>query len=109
MACHDGGEKSSHLLIALVEHVFMVEPYTFLVVEPRTRLGALVQVEQPHQLVEREHLLVGARVPSQQSKEINYCFREIAVLAVSSRHLPSLGVCPLQREYRESQPVAVAF
>jgi hypothetical protein len=109
MAGNDGGEEACHLLIALVEHVFMVEPYTFLVVEPRTRLGALVQVEQPHQLVEREHFLVGAGVPSKQGEEIDDGLWEIAILTISCGHLPCLGVCPLQREHRESQPVAITL
>ena len=87
----------------------MVEPYTFLIVESRARLTAFRDVKQFCQFVNRVHLPLSARVPSQESQEVDYRLGEISAFAVSRRHLARLRVVPFEREYGESQSVAVAL
>ena len=106
---YDGCEEIGNLLVALAEHILMVEPDTFLIVELRAALRALGDVEDLHQFVEREDLLLGAGVPAQQREEVDDGLGEVAALAIAARHLTRLGVVPLQGEHGEAEAVAVAL
>ena len=109
VAGHDGREEACYLVVALAEHVFMVEPYGFLVVELRTGLAALLDVELADQLVERKQLLLRARIPAKQREEVDYRLGEIALLAEAVAYFAGLGVVPFQGEYGETEAVAVTF
>lgn len=87
----------------------MIEPDTLLIVETRSGLAALRYVELLNKLVESEHLLLRARIPAQQRKEVDDCLGEISLLAETVRHLACLRIVPLQREHGEAQAVAVAL
>ena len=87
----------------------MVEPDALLEVELGTRLRALVYIELLNKLVKREHLLLCTRIPAQQGKEIDYSLGEVAALAIARRYVACLGIVPLQREYGETEAVAIAL
>ena len=87
----------------------MVEPHTFLIIELSSRFAAMAQIEKPHKIVHRHQLLVIARVPAQQSKEVDNSFGQISRLAVTGRHLTRFRVVPFQREHRKAKTVTVAL
>ena len=102
MLFQDRHEEVSHFLVALLEDILMIEPDTFLIVELGTSLAATREVEQLDQFVHRHHLLVVARIPSQQSQEVDHSLWQIALFTVAAGHLTALRIMPLQWEHRET-------
>ena len=88
--------------------ILMIEPNTFFIVEFSSGLAATMNVEQFYHLVHRHHFLIVARIPSQQSQEVNHRFGQITRFTISGRHFSRFRT-PFQREYRESQTVAVTL
>ena len=84
VAGHDGGKQLGYLVIALLEHVLVVEPDALLEGELCAGLGALGEVELRDELVHGEHLLLGAGVPSQQRQEVDDSLGEVSLLAVAA-------------------------
>ena len=105
----DGHEEGRELFVALLLDVFVVEPFAFFVVEFGAALAALLEREELDELVHRQDFLVVAGVPAQQGEEVYDSFGQVSGLAVARRNLARLGIVPLEREYGESQAVAVAF
>ncbi len=96
--------------LAVVAHVHVlgVEPAGLVGIEAGSGFADPLQREVGDQLVHREELLLGAGIPSQQREHVDERFGEVAVLAVSARHL-SRGRFPFEREDGESHLVAVSF
>ena len=88
--------------------ILMIEPNTFFIIELSSGLAATMNVEQFYHLVHRHHFLIVARIPSQQSQEVNHRFGQITRFTISGRHFPRFRT-PFQREYRESQTVTVTL
>ena len=109
MLLHLRQPELCNLLIGLLQDILVVEPDAFLIGELGTSLRTLRDVEQGHQLVEREEFLLSTGIPSQQSQEIDDCLGEVTVLTVAAADVTRLGVVPLQREHREAQSVAIAL
>ena len=83
MGFHDRHEQRSNLFVVLHLDILMVEPFRFLIIKFRPALAAMAQVEGFDQFFHAHHLLVVARVPAQQSQEIDNGFRQIAAFTVS--------------------------
>lgn len=62
--------------------VFAVEPGKFFFIEYCSAFLDFPEVEDSHELSEREELLVGSRIPSQERKEIDECGRKVSPVAV---------------------------
>ena len=109
IASNDRSEELCYLFIALLKDVLMVKPYALLIIKACSCLRAFCYVELLYEFVEGEHLLLCARVPSQQCKEIEHSLGEVTLLAETIAYLTRLGVMPLEREYREAKAVAISF
>ena len=109
MFLDNGLEQSSNLLVRLLQDILVVEPNSLLIGKLSTCLRTFGNIEQRNQFVKRKQLLFCSWVPSQQGQEIDDCLREIAVLTITARGLSRLRILPQQREYGESQAVAITL
>ena len=102
-------EGRNPLRVGLTQQVLVVEPRCLDIVKLGSVLGTLAEVEQLHHFVERHNLLVVAGIPAEQSQEVIYSLRQIALLTVTAAHFAALGIVPLEGEHREAKLVAIAF
>ena len=109
MLLYDWLEKSSNLLIALLEDILMIEPNCLLEGKLGTSLRTLRDIKQRNELVEREDFLLSTRIPAQQCEEVDDSLGEVAILAITTRCLTTLRIFPKQWEYRESQTVTITL
>lgn len=98
MLFQDRHEKPGYFLIAFLQYIFMVKPFSFFKVEFCPGFAATVQVKKLHQFIQGHQFLVISRIPSQQGKEIDNSFGQVTRLTITGRHLTGLGVVPFQRE-----------
>ena len=87
----------------------MVEPFGLVEGELRAGFADFLQREKLHHLIKGEDFLFSTRIPAQQGQHIHHGIRQIAAFAISQGDIAALGIAPLQREYRKSETVAVAF
>ena len=97
-----------HLLVALLQ-IMVVEPEESLDIEMCAVLRALGKVEEADHLVHCHEILVVARVPAEQCKEIDHCFRQIATLTIARISRVGTWHIPQQWEHREAILVAIAL
>ena len=109
MFLDDWEEQRGNLVGGFLQDILMVEPDSLVVGELGTSLRALRDIEKRHQFIEGKQFLLCARIPAQQGQEINHRLGEIAVFTIAARDLTRLRVMPLQREYGESQTVAITL
>ncbi len=106
---HNGGKETSYLIIIFPQHILVVKPNGFLVVELRTRLRTFGDVKRLHQLVKREDFLLRSGIPAEQCEEVDHSLWEITAFAKALTDLSGLRICPLQGEYWEAQTVTIAL
>ena len=99
---------NKHLLVALLQ-IMMVEPEESLDVEVSTVLRTLGKVKEADHLVHSHEVLVIARVPAKQCKEVDHSLRQIAALAIARIGCVGAWHVPQQWEHREAILVAIAL
>ena len=109
MLFQDRHEKPGYFLIAFLQYIFMVKPFSFFKVEFCPSFAATMQVKKLHQFIQGHQFLVISRIPSQQGKEIDNSFGQVTRLTITGRHLTGLGVVPFQRENREAKTVTITL
>ncbi len=91
------------------QDVLVVKPFGFVQGEFGAGLADFVDGEQVDEFVHGHQFLVVAGIPAQQRQHVDDGFRQVTRFAVARRGLARFGIMPLQREYRESEAVAVAL
>ena len=104
----DRFQQCANLLVRFAVHILAVEPVSLFGLESRARLAHALQREGRNQLVHREQLLLGTRVPAQQSQHIDKRLGEVAILTIAARHL-AIGSNPTQGEHGEAKFIAITF
>ncbi len=104
-----GHQHGGQLAVVFLQHILMVEPFAFFVVEFGASLAATLYIESFYQFVHREHFLFGAGIPAQERQKVDDGFGEIAGLAIALADIACLRIFPIQGENGEIQPVAVAL
>ena len=101
-------KQVSEFVVGLHAEILLVVPLRLFRIETGTGLDDAVKRKDLYKFINAENLLLCSRIPSEHCKHVHERLREIAVLTIAVGNL-TFGIDPSEREYRESEPVAVTF